>query len=390
MPTQINIEELKTLIANGIREQNLHKALPEDAVEKIKQKILAMRNKNSEKEIPDIVSELEFSGGEDSNFPSTESLATSPEQQIDMTGETNSFHVDAGSSPTEQPSEPTMGYTPELPEMLKKAEPSEVFVFRYNDVTDNAENLSNKPLRLMDDPEVKKSMHDLWIEQGKTKAKVYSAKFEEIGEINFNYADGTSSFTEKASLPDHVGGNEYKENPYEAPSMPQIDEPTQNNLETYIKNSVDLEKVVRDIVMDIVKDSLLTNTEKAENSEDKSPVAVNPNNPSTPTLNDEGQYISEDIASKPYGYGTRHDQLVKPMEEEKDCEDEDLEITMKEIVEGDYERVVLPKELNESINSGDKSKIIKENEFVQEWGFNGEKFYIPTNRISKDKGYKKL
>ena len=52
-------------------------------------------------------------------------------------------------------------------------------------------------MRLMDDPDVKKSMHDLWIQEGKTKAKVFVAKFEEMGEIDFNYADGTSKFTEK-------------------------------------------------------------------------------------------------------------------------------------------------------------------------------------------------
>jgi hypothetical protein len=265
-------------------------------------------------------------------------------------------------------SEPTTGYTPELPEMLKKAAPAELFVFRYNDIGESGENLTNKPMRLMDDPDVKKSMHDIWIQEGRTKAKIYVAKFEEIGEIDFNYTDGVSRFTEKSSLPDHAGGTEYKDNPYAAASTPQIDATTQGELETYIKSSVDLEKVVHDIVMGIVKDSLLTNTEQSS-SED-------PN------------AIQEDI----YDLGTRENngysvaQAVKPMEEglNKNIP------TMEEIVNSDsYLKTALPNELNESINSGDKSMLIKENEFVQEWGFKGKSFYTPVNRISKNKGYTK-
>ena len=41
MAKQINIEELKSLIANSIKQENLHDALPADAVEKIKDKICA-------------------------------------------------------------------------------------------------------------------------------------------------------------------------------------------------------------------------------------------------------------------------------------------------------------------------------------------------------------
>jgi hypothetical protein len=370
MSKQINIEELKALIANGIRQENLHEALPEDAVERIKDKILALKKREAAKEIPGVVSELDTPAfpnvGDDAVFPDESQIIASPDQPVNSTGDTESFFVDPGSAATEEPSVPTMGYTPELPEMLKKAEPSELFVFQYNDIGESGENLSFKPMRLMDDPDVKKSMNDLWIEQGKTRAKVYVAKFEEIGEINFNYANGTSSFTEKSAVPDYAGGPGYKENPYAAPSMPQIDEPTKNELETYIKSSVDLEKVVHDIVMDIVKDSLLTNTERAVNEDIDSP---------------EGERG---------GYGTREDQLVKPMEESVEHGDEEIEfnITMVEIVEGNnFQKVELPKELNEKINSGDKSMLIRENNEIQEWKCGDEIYYTPIERISKTRGY---
>lgn len=373
MPKQINIEELKTLIANGIRQENLDGSLPEDAIEKIKNKILDYKKREAAKEIPKIVNEVEsselpVSGNVGNNFPTEEEVAIS--QQPIESGNTNSFFVNPGSNPTDTAISPTIGYTPELPEALKKAEPSELFVFQYNDVGESGENLTYKPMRLMDDPDVKKSMNDLWIEQGKTRAKVYVAKFEEMGEITFNYTNGTSSFVEKSSLPDYAGGSEYKENPYAPASLPQIDSTTQGELETYIKSSVDLEKVVHDIVMGIVKDSLLTNTEKVSSEAPSYALgAIDPSNPNIPT-NEQGQYINEETNG-----------------------DEEIEfaITMKEIVESaNFEKVLLPHELNEKINSGDKSMLIRENNEVQEWMANGKLYYTPKERISKTRGFVKF
>ena len=379
MPKQMNLEELKTLIANEIKKKGLNGSLPEDAVEKIKNKIISQKKKEASDEIPNVVSELDIASypEEERRFPDQSQVGVSPAHpEEEQRG--HEIHVDSGSEPTEQPSDPTMGYTPELPEMLKKTEPSELIVFDYGDVTENGENLSFKPLRLMDEPDVKKSMHDLWMEQGKTKADVYVAKFEKIGQIEFNYANGTSKFIEKASQPDYEGGQTYKENPYTPDSTPQVDEPTKNELETYVKSSVDLEQTVHDIVMNILRDSLLTNTEKAENDNTSAPVEM-----------------EEDISAPVDrgGYGVRKDQLVKPMEESSESEeDEEIEfkLTMSEMVENDnYQQTLIPEELNESINSGDKSMLKRENETIQEFEYNGKKYYIPVGRISKDKGYTK-
>lgn len=369
MAKPIYTEELKALIANEIKNQNLHEVLPEDAIERIKERIMNTGRQKDTKEIPDVVSELDIpafpNSEEDRKFPEGENLVVSPEQQVNMTADTQNLFIPSGSEPTEQMSDPKMGYTPELPDMLKKAEPGQLVVFQYNDIGESGENLSFKPMRLMDDPDVKKSMNDLWVEEGKTKAEVYVAKFEKIGEIEFNYADGTSKFLEKPSLPDYAGGPDYKDNPYKAPSTPQIDGQTQGELETYIKSSVDLEKVVRDIVMGIVRDSLLTNTEKAVNEDIDAP---------------EGERG---------GWGAREDQAVKPMEESIENDEEELfELTMQEIVESDkFTKSILPEELNENINSGNKSMLVNENETVQEWEFQGKKYYTPVGRISKDKGY---
>jgi hypothetical protein len=368
MASQINIEELKALIANSIRQENLHDALPSDAVEKIKDKILALKKSESAKEIPSVVSEEvinEFTapvipgvGTDARQFPDETEIAASEESENNEQPDGSMF-IHPGSAPTEEMSNPTMGYTPELPDALKKAEPAEVFVFQYSDLNKSGENLSLKPLRLMDDPEVQMSMNDFWIKEGKTKADVYVAKFEKIGEINFNYADGVSKFVENGSEPDYAGGEAYKENPYEAASVPQIDSETKGELETYIKNSVDLEKVVNDIVMNVLKTSLMNPTEL--NKPEMSTSVVTSNIPAV-TAN-----INEEFGG-----------------------DEEIEfnITMKDIVESEsYQKIDVPSELNEKINSGDKSMLIRENSEVQEWEYNGSRYYTPIGRISKSKGY---
>lgn len=358
MSSKLNIEELKTLIANNIREENLHGALPDDAIERIKNKILAIRDRESGKEISNIVSE-EIASPEHNlgnTFPEESQIESSPNQQVSMSG--NSAPINYSSDiQVGQMVEPKMGYTPELPEMLKKAEPAELFVFQYNDIGASGENLSNKPMRLMDEPDVMTSMNDLWIQNGKTKAKIYLAKFEEMGEIEFNYADGTSKFIEKSSIPEYNGSSEYKENPYAEPSLPQIDSKTQGELETYIKSSIDLEGVVRDIVLGILKDSLKNNEniDSQFNSGDLNQIAP------VIATNNMGEYIQEP---------------------------NDFKLTIKEVIEGDsYEKVVLPAELNEEINSDKKSMLIAENENLQKWSFGGVEYYTLLGRISKDKGY---
>lgn len=361
MSSKLNIEELKTLIANSIREENLHESLPEDAIERIKNKILAVRDREGAKEIPDIVSE-EIASPEVTpfnSFPDEDQIEDSPAQQeIDVDVAPINF-MDAGAVQVGQHIEPKMGYVPELPEILKKSEPAELFVFQHNELGANGENLSNKPMRLMDDPDVMKSMNDLWVQEGKTRAKIYAAKFEEIGEIEFDYATGVSKFTDKVTAAEYDNGSNFKDNPYAETAMPQIDDMAKKELETYIKSSVDLEKVVHDIVMSIVKDSLLTNSEKSINTSEYVNEPAKLSNTEIPAVN----YVQESLEFK---------------------------LTMKDIVECDeYQKIVIPEKLNESILSGDKTMLVCENNELQKWSFNNLDYYIPIGRISQNKGYTK-
>lgn len=66
-------------------------------------------------------------------------------------------------------------------------------------------------------------------------------------------------------------------------------------------------------------------------------------------------------------------------------------MTMEDIVKDDgYERITLPKGLNENISAGDTSLLVNENKFLREWSFEGKSFFTPVSRVSKDKGYIKL
>jgi hypothetical protein len=96
-----------------------------------------------------------------------------------------------------------------------------------------------------------------------------------------------------------------------------------------------------------------------------------------------GHYIQEEIApvEDRFGNATDNAQSVKPMEES-------FTLSMEEIAEGeDYAKVNLPKGLNEAISSGSKDMLIKENETMQQWGFEDKIYFTPTNRLSKTKGY---
>jgi len=130
-------------------------------------------------------------------------------------------------------------------------------VFDYNDVAAvSGEGLANKPFRTMDDPESLKTIHDFWMQEGKTDVKVYAAKFEQIGIVKYDYRSGTALFTDDKEAPEVIKPS-YQENPYATPSTPHIDEPsTEIDLRKSIESSVDLEAVLLKVMKDILKDGL--------------------------------------------------------------------------------------------------------------------------------------
>ena len=357
MTDQIKLSELKAMISASAKEKGLDGVLDiEKIVKRVKERV---ELENAKKSIPQEISEVSNPElpQEIGKFPTEVSMDNEEIKNMPNPEINSPTPVDAGTTGN------IPAYTPELPSFMDKIGPAKIIVFSQNELSEGGENLSNKPLRTFENPDVKKSMHDLWVEEGKKTAEVYIAKFEKIGEINFDFANGTSVFTEKRFEPDFEAQAKYKENPYSVDSKPVI--ATQSgpvdasNLQAQLATSIDLEKVVTDLVMNILRNQLLTNTERAAEA---APVTA------------------ENAATEPYGYSLA--QAVKPMEE-------GFKLTMFQVVEerNGFEKVDTPKTLRESIEKNENKYLSRENESVQEWVFEGNTYYTAKNKISTKKCY---
>ncbi len=366
MSNQMNTEELKTIIVNKIKEIGLNDVLDNTIVDKIKNKVMNIYNheqaQNSIPEvIPEAVSPANMGTTEIGMMPNptgetpstTETMGTEPEMGVIQ-------HLEIGTTGN------IPAYTPELPSFMDKIEPAKVIIFSQNELSEGGENLSNKPLRTFSDPDVKKSMNDFWLDKGQKKADVYMAKLEKIGELEFNYANGTTVFTEKRFEPDFEAQAKYKENPYAGSSsvvMPSdhINVSGQPNIMNQIASSVDINQVVTDIVMNILKNQLLTNTEKAVSAGEFNSDTMLPK-------------TSTGVPMYPLG-------AVKP-----EGIAESFSIKMIDLV-NEYEKIDAPANLKEAIEKNNKKFLVKENEEVQEWLVEGKTYYTPVVKMSTRKCY---
>lgn len=317
MKEKITKAELDAMIASSIREKGVDGIFTPEMREQLKNKIIEKAGANKNKSMQE--SENETSLVVNDNIDNTEVSEAE--------------------------------YNPELPEMLQKIEPAEIIVFDMNELSHGGEQMSYTPFRMMKNPDEKKSMKDLWLEEGRRKADVYIAKFEKIGEIEFNYARGTSFFKEDGKeIPAYEIG--YKENPYAEENIPQINtESPKIDIESYIKNSMDIDRIVRGVVEDILKGYFSHNNEKAIEQKEENP----------------GYYTAE------------------PLKEN---------ITMKEIASKDkiYKQVNTPELILKTLKEGVKTeaKLISNNGDVNIWELSGDKYFIAKEPISINKCYKKV
>ena len=86
-------------------------------------------------------------------------------------------------------------YEPELPEQIEEIEPEKLFVFDENDLSVGAEKLSTLEMNSMSNPEEKISMRNMWLKDAVKDVEIYVAKFEKIGNIEFDPFEGTATFT---------------------------------------------------------------------------------------------------------------------------------------------------------------------------------------------------
>lgn len=380
---QINIDGLKTMITNKIKEIGLNDVLDSAAVEKIKDRVMNAYNHDKAKSsLPDMIPEAVVPNGmgqsETGIFPNGGFGTGEPTGRTSMDDTTSVEKIHIPGDYTQQPGQnidaSTTGnipaYKPELPSFMDKIEPAKLIVFSQNELSEGGENLSNKPFRTYENPDMKKSMSELWMDKGQKKADVYMVKLEKIGCLEFDYANGTTKFVEKRFDPDFESQAKYKENPYMAdnaiPAIPgALDINGQPNIMVQIANSIDLEKVISDIVKNILMNNLLYNNTKAVNSNLETPSMVVKNK------------VTEMSPEEPNGYSVASS--VKPMEES-------FSLKMIDLI-NEYEKIDAPNKLKEAIKKNDKNFLIKENGEVQEWAIEGKTFYTPVNKISTRKCY---
>jgi hypothetical protein len=90
--------------------------------------------------------------------------------------------------------EKEMEYKPEIPEKIQDMGSEKLFVFNENQLSISAENLSNIELNIIENPETKITMKDLWLKDGKKDAEIYIVKFEKIGNFEFQPFEGITSY----------------------------------------------------------------------------------------------------------------------------------------------------------------------------------------------------
>jgi predicted NAD-dependent protein-ADP-ribosyltransferase YbiA (DUF1768 family) len=145
---------------------------------------------------------------------------------------------------------------------------------------------------------------------------------------------------------------------------------TLSNVMNQISTAVDLEGVVKNIVMDLIKKGVTTDLPRESYGYDTS-QAVKPMEESVPGYAARGMFKS----------GGDIDEINEVASS--------FDLNMAKLVddEGSFTKTELPDSLKEHIGSGDREFLRNENQEVEEWHFDGTSYFLPKNRISKNKGY---
>jgi len=348
MSGKFSKQEVSTMVASQVKEMGLNDIFNEEMLNKIKEQAQSKIKEESllEEEV-DTISE------EDQDITSVSSSDYNDEEE-EVVKRTGPAHYDP--EVDQVPShEPTISYEPEMPRVLDGIEPAKFIVFSQNELSEGGEGLANKPLRLADDPDVKKSLHQLWLDEGRREAEVYIAKFEKVGDLNFDYKNGTATFSEMR-IEDPKKAPEYRDNAYANEAKPDLGDgsPEQRDMESYVKTAVDIEGQVKDYITDILKNHFSDMSHK--NNEVEEP-----------------------------NYDMSQEEIVD------DAMVYESDLTMKDIVtKNEFEKIDTPKELKESINgSGESAVLVSKNSEVQTWILEEKEYYVPVDIISNKKCYTK-
>ncbi len=352
MEKGINQEELNNLIAQEIRDKGLNEVLKLEAIrERVVQKLEELGQSQPTQTVNELENPAVASGP--TQFPTEEEEESLPPAESNAEIQQPVVDKEAGDVSLNATFEPKVS-TQDIPDFLKKVEPGKLIIFDYNELSEGGENLTNKPFKTFDNPEEKKSINQMWSEEGKTKAEVYQAKFEKIGDLIYDYKNGITNFEELNTQPETDINGVYKENPYKVEPNPIIEK----DIEGYITQNVDMDQKVNDVITNIVKTYFLTNSEKAVND---TTIETPPEVPIETPVEEPVQY--QNIA--------------------ENFKLEDLVGLRTEFV-----KIDTPKEVENAFNGKSTgAKLVSENNEVKKFVLDGKDYFLPTNPISTRKCY---
>lgn len=265
MPTKIKDEQLSNLIVNQIKQEGLDNIFPKEMLDEIKNKVkeayrLQLKSPKKTYQTPT---------GNEFPYAESEEINNNIQPEFPVQQPPPAKFKEPGSEPTDQTYQPVVAkaYTPEFPDVLANMPAEKLAIIDLNELEENGERLSSKNIRTMDNLDIRKSMLQSWKENGRTKADVFLIKFEKIGQLNFNYANGTTVFEQNALTapvkPDTYGQSptQPQENPYKQNNtIPTIDSVNSEMLKNTIKTSVDVESIIKQVTKELLTKALSDNS----------------------------------------------------------------------------------------------------------------------------------
>ena len=202
MAKQVTVNEIENLIKEKLKSSGTK--ISDDIVSKIKQNILEKYNQEKQDSEPvnvDISSEPTQT---EEDVPNPESVQQDASMDNNKEEELSRKEEELRRKEEElNRKEEELKYKPQLPTPLKEIGKEEFFVFDENQISLGGEALSNAQLYLKNNPEIKSSMMESWLNKGMSKADLFIVEFKKIGELEFNPFEGTTNlmkFTEPMNV----------------------------------------------------------------------------------------------------------------------------------------------------------------------------------------------
>lgn len=279
---QLKVSELDNLIKRKIQEKGLLNDISEEQFNEIKEKIKNAARVRADETMA--FNEEEAAGNVVLDIPKQEvtpqaitQTTTVDNTQIELAKKEGELKTKEEEISNEQANlanreselqrkEDELKYKPIIPAVLQNLGSEKMFVFDTNELSLGGEALSSAKLRLMSNPDIRKSINDIWACEGRKDAEVYVVKFEKIGDIVFNPFEGTSTFEEKRFESAENLANVPQDGMTPSDAI-KSQEPTENMIDavTPISNAVlppstdmglktvDIEKIVKDRVDSILR-----------------------------------------------------------------------------------------------------------------------------------------